>query len=122
MRRKRHNTTSEGAQFARFICASSLLVSLLCSCEREERGFRVDPPSAASVHAVQLSSLSPGGTPATEPAVDNPYERNAYALSEGKRLFSQFNCVGCHANGGGGMGPPLIDDKWIYGSQPQQIF
>ena len=33
-----------------------------------------------------------------------------------------FNCVGCHAHGGGGMGPALMDSKWIYGSQPQQIF
>src|SRR6185503_18828996 len=29
---------------------------------------------------------------------------------------------GCHAHGGGAMGPPLMDDKWIYGSQPEQVF
>src|ERR1044071_3848683 len=45
-------------------------------------------------------------------------ETNAYAIAEGKRLYTQLNCVGCHANGGGGMGPPLMDDKWIYGSAP----
>ena len=43
-------------------------------------------------------------------------------MSEGKTLFQQFNCVGCHAQGGGGMGPPLMDEKWIYGSDPQNIF
>ncbi|HSU25803.1 MAG TPA: c-type cytochrome, partial [Pyrinomonadaceae bacterium] len=26
------------------------------------------------------------------------------------------------ANGGGSIGPALMDDKWIYGSQPEQIF
>ena len=56
------------------------------------------------------------------PVVENEYENNAFAMSEGNRLYSQMNCVGCHANGGGGMGPALMDDKWIYGSQPEQIF
>jgi cytochrome c oxidase cbb3-type subunit 3 len=47
---------------------------------------------------------------------------NAYAVSEGKRLFSQFNCAGCHGQGGGAMGPPLMDDEWIYGAEPENIF
>jgi cytochrome c oxidase cbb3-type subunit 3 len=68
-----------------------------------------------------LTDLQPG---APEPNVEvkNDYEENAYAMNEGKRLFTWFNCVGCHANGGGGMGPALMDEKWIYGSQPEQIF
>ena len=43
-------------------------------------------------------------------------------LEQGQRLFAWFNCVGCHANGGGGMGPPLMDAEWIYGSDPGQIY
>lgn len=50
------------------------------------------------------------------------YAENAPSLSEGKRLYTQFNCYGCHAHGGGDMGPPLMDDRWIYGSSPEQIF
>lgn len=103
-----------------------LIAVAAASCEREERGFRVDPPSADTVKTVTLSDLHPGI--ATQPsttqpaAVVNPYENNAYAMAEGQRLYKNFNCVGCHANGGGGMGPALIDDQWIYGSQPDQIF
>jgi cytochrome c oxidase cbb3-type subunit 3 len=106
--------------------AALLLISFNSSCEREERGFRVDPPSADTVKTVTLSTLHPGI--ATQPsttrpaAVINPYENNAYAMAEGQRLFNNFNCSGCHANGGGGMGPPLIDDTWIYGSEPDQVF
>jgi cytochrome c oxidase cbb3-type subunit 3 len=37
-------------------------------------------------------------------------------------LFSWYNCVGCHANGGGGIGPPLIKQEWIYGGEPQNLF
>jgi len=78
-----------------------------------------------------MSELQPGPGPEEDPnatrlipsgQVPNAYEENAFALSEGKRLFSAFNCVGCHAHGGGDIGPPLMDAKWIYGHEPQQIF
>jgi cytochrome c oxidase cbb3-type subunit 3 len=51
-----------------------------------------------------------------------PYEENAYGVSQGKTLYNGFNCSGCHSQGGGGMGPPLMDDKWLYGSEPENIF
>ena len=31
--------------------------------------------------------------------------------------LQQMNCVGCHCHGGGGMGPPLMDDEWRYGGR-----
>lgn len=91
------------------------------SCEREERGFRVKTPDANRINTKRLTTLQAGEV-VPEPDIKNEYEENAFALSEGKRLFSQMNCVGCHAHGGGGMGPALMDDKWIYGSRPDQIF
>lgn len=96
-------------------------IALLASCEREERGFRVDPPQADRINSKQMTTLQPGEQ-LPQQIVVNEYEGNAFALNEGKRLFSQMNCTGCHANGGGGIGPALMDDKWIYGSQPDQIF
>jgi cytochrome c oxidase cbb3-type subunit 3 len=50
------------------------------------------------------------------------YGKNAYALGQGQKLFHRMNCVGCHFHGGGGIGPALIDDEWIYGSDPAQIY
>lgn len=111
-------------KFLRKIAAPILFFQILiflCSCEREERGFRVDAPSASRIDSKRLSTLQPG-VPTANPPVKNEYEENAFALSEGKRLFQYMNCVGCHANGGGAIGPPLMDDKWIYGGQPEQIF
>jgi cytochrome c oxidase cbb3-type subunit III len=99
-----------------------LIIAILTfSCEREERGFRVQPPQADRINSKQLTTLQPGES-APQQIVHNEYEGNAFALTEGKRLFSQMNCTGCHANGGGAIGPALMDDKWIYGSQPDQIF
>jgi cytochrome c oxidase cbb3-type subunit III len=103
------------------IASAAAALSLVAGCEREERGFRVDPPAATSVQVVPLTTLQPG-EPVAYTFKPNPYENNAYALSEGKKLYQAWNCKGCHAMGGGDIGPPLIDDKWIYGSEPEQIF
>jgi cytochrome c oxidase cbb3-type subunit III len=89
-------------------------------CRREERRFREIPPSATPT-SLRMSALQPGAQVETT-HVANPYENNAYAQTEGQRLFNWYNCVGCHANGGGGMGPALMDDKWIYGSAPENIY
>jgi cytochrome c oxidase cbb3-type subunit 3 len=61
---------------------------------------------------------------ASAPAPQGPgtYEETAYAIAQGKQWFGWFNCSGCHAHGGGNIGPPLMDAKWIYGHEPGQIF
>jgi cytochrome c oxidase cbb3-type subunit 3 len=114
------------------IAWAAVACALLVSCEREIRSFRPEPPTVRTGEQwIRLSNLQPGagqpvgvvvGPAVAAGQVKNEYEENAFALSEGKRLFSSFNCTGCHANGGGGMGPPLLDDKWIYGHEPQQVF
>jgi cytochrome c oxidase cbb3-type subunit 3 len=93
----------------------------LASCEREDRRFREEPPAANPASTATLTPLQPGPT-VREVKTRSPYQTNAYMVNEGKALFNSMNCVGCHANGGGGMGPALMDDQWIYGSDPQQIF
>jgi cytochrome c oxidase cbb3-type subunit III len=101
--------------------ASLALGVTLVACDREQRRLReVGPPNAPSAGPV-MSSLRPGGAAAPPPEPSH-FEGNAYSLSEGQRLFQWYNCVGCHGNGGGGMGPPLIDARWIYGSEPENIF
>jgi cytochrome c oxidase cbb3-type subunit 3 len=62
------------------------------------------------------------GPPVPARRMRNPFEGNAHAIGEGKKLYNQFNCSGCHANGGGAIGPPLMDDEWIYGSEAENIF
>jgi cytochrome c oxidase cbb3-type subunit 3 len=99
-----------------------LILLFLAACEREERGYQVPPPLADTVRTVSVSALHPGPQQTTQKHAENRYEHNAYAISNGKSLYNYYNCSGCHANGGGGMGPPLMDDKWIYGSEPEQVF
>jgi cytochrome c oxidase cbb3-type subunit III len=99
-----------------------LLCLLLLACEREERDVKSEEGDSDGT-AISLSELHPGGgaPPAASP-VAAEYTEEAYAMSEGKRLFTWFNCSGCHANGGGAIGPALMDEHWIYGSAPENIF
>lgn len=77
------------------------------------------PSSAMSEDGIQLSSLTLGAKP---PSITNPYAGNEEALREGKHLYHRFNCSGCHAAGGGAIGPALMDEVWIYGNQPGHIY
>jgi cytochrome c oxidase cbb3-type subunit 3 len=97
------------------------LLLLASGCEREERSFGA-PPSKADVEpAIRLSDIEPGHK-AAEVKTAGGYEENAYEISQGKRWYKAYNCSGCHAQGGGDSGPALMDDKWIYGGEPAQIF
>jgi len=47
---------------------------------------------------------------------------DATSLEEGKKVWTTY-CVACHmADGGGGIGPNMTDDKWILGGGMEKIF
>ncbi|MBF6568233.1 MAG: c-type cytochrome [Candidatus Binataceae bacterium] len=81
------------------------------------------PPSQSGPPFVAVTKLFPGGgsPPPQDPRV-KMYQGNPFYINEGHRLFIWYNCVGCHSNGGGGMGPALMDNQWRYGGQLDQIF
>jgi cytochrome c oxidase cbb3-type subunit III len=86
-----------------------VLVAVGSGCQRSKRTL--------------LETAPMNGRP--EPIVGsrhNPYEDNAYAMTEGQRLYEWYNCSGCHARGGGGIGPPLMADVWRYGKDPGNIY
>jgi cytochrome c oxidase cbb3-type subunit 3 len=104
------------------VFASAALFAALAStaCEREARPFKQDVAAVSGEKPLGTDLYAGAQKPPTSES--SPFQENAYGISEGKRLFDQYNCSGCHAHGGGGMGPPLMDDKWIYGSRPGNIF
>jgi cytochrome c oxidase cbb3-type subunit 3 len=105
------------------------LILALAACEREKRDF--EPPQGNATAPLQRNStIQPGqaigAAPPSAPAMPTTaytVENNAFALSQGKRLYRWYNCAACHAPGGGGdWGPPLSDATWIYGAEPRNIF
>jgi cytochrome c oxidase cbb3-type subunit III len=97
---------------------------LLFACERERRTFEDVAPSARPLTATPMSSNHPGKTSPEGAPLDPKlpgYLENAFTISEGKQLYGYFNCSGCHAHGGGAIGPALMDKQWRYGSRPADI-
>jgi cytochrome c oxidase cbb3-type subunit 3 len=103
------------------VALTFVLLATLAGCQREERRFSEPLPASTPLAAVVQSDIRAGDTPPPQQP-EFAYQSNAYAISQGKQLYEWFNCKGCHADGGGAIGPPLMDDQWIYGESPQNIF
>lgn len=73
---------------------------------------------------VPVTGIYPGGTPAgLNPNMPNPLAGDPDAVARGEKDFDAFNCSGCHmARGGGGMGPALSNNRWIYRASAANIY
>jgi cytochrome c oxidase cbb3-type subunit 3 len=94
-------------------CLIGVIVAILPACERERRELTSSPepaPSASTIATGQGDARGRG------------HEGNAFDIAQGQRYFRWYNCNGCHANGGGGMGPALMDAQWRYGGEIAQIY
>ena len=102
------------------LLAGGLLI--VAACHREERHNEPKPFGAILKSGESPPTIIPGNSPAAplDPRAAD-FDNNAPALAEGQFLYTKMNCVGCHAHGGGGMGPALMDDKWRYGGRIDQI-
>ncbi len=92
------------------ISAVLALALALVGCDRETRDYRGEP--VAEGRPILASGTDPRG---------EAYQISAFHIGQGQRYYMAFNCVGCHGMGGGGMGPPLIDDEWRYGAEMEDI-
>ena len=64
-----------------------------------------------------------GGHPPPADSLRNPLADDAAAVGRGARLFTGFNCDGCHGGGGvGTIGPSLADGRWRYGGSDGVLF
>ncbi len=100
-------------------------VAVVFGCDQGNRGDTASAPGLPAGNApprTEASALRPGHVKRTPVVVENPYAGDREAILDGARLYDWYNCSGCHAGGGGGMGPPLMDAHWIYGNQPVNIY
>lgn len=98
------------------LCRASLLgLALLAGCDREARDTRGTPlPESAPLVSALLSPVK------ADPR-STDYQNNALQVSNGQTYYHWMNCTGCHSEGGGGIGPALMDSKWRYGSSMESI-
>jgi cytochrome c oxidase cbb3-type subunit 3 len=98
-----------------------LALGLAASARAQPTGSQ--PFEQSAPRNVAVTTLFPGGgsPPPPDPHV-KIYEGKPQYINEGRRLFTWYNCVGCHFNGGGGIGPALMDNQWRYGGRLDQIY
>ena len=90
----------------------------------EEYGVPV-VPAGASGAADPNAAAAPPASAASAPAPRrlNPFTGNADMAAEGRTLYFQVGCQGCHGGGGGGgMATSVIDDAWVFGSDDEVLF
>jgi cytochrome c oxidase cbb3-type subunit 3 len=79
-------------------------------------------PDTAKLLQVPVTTLFPGAA-APRLQINTPKLDDPAAARRGMTYFNAMNCVGCHApNGGGGMGPSLSNNMFIYGAAPENLF
>lgn len=99
----------------------AMALAALIGCGRTDPDGARPPDAGLRPPSVRQVSLVPGGS-TPDRFAPNPFEGDTAAHQEGARLYGWFNCSGCHFEGGGGIGPALMDRAWIYGGAPAQIF
>lgn len=94
------------------------ILALVAGCRRSATSVAASGTSAASTPVGPVP-----GNPEMVHYLTNPMANDPVALQDGRRLFDWYNCSGCHGgHAGGGMGPSLRDEVWIYGNRDDQIF
>jgi cytochrome c oxidase cbb3-type subunit 3 len=112
----------------------ALLLGVSVACEGGEAGGTVAKntiPQREKNTTIQKETTPPaadgrviaGGNPPSTPPMENPFAGDSAAAREGEKLFTVFNCDGCHSGGAVGMiGPSLADGRWRYGGSPAAIY
>jgi mono/diheme cytochrome c family protein len=88
------------------------------------------PAGAQAQSGAQQATATPAsGNPqdiaksAEKGTLKSPYPDFAGVADEGHQKFMSAGCNGCHGGtGGGGMGPPLTNPVWVYGSDDDTLF
>ena len=104
---------------ARVTTFAAVVIAAVVACGKADAPPAL--PQVGTIPSVRTSDLRAGGaSPVLR--VRNPYADDPRALLEGKARYMTMNCNGCHGEyGGGGIGPPLSDNAWIYGSADENI-
>lgn len=96
-------------------------------------GTTPEPEDAAGEAAeADTDAAASGGDKAPTEVVEstekgqlkNPYADDPESVAEeGHKIYMGLGCNGCHGGtGGGGMGPPLTNPIWVYGSDGDTLF
>lgn len=98
------------------LAAALALLATLGGRPAEAQQAPRSPPAMSAVGPIP-------GPPHERTPRTHPFVRSPAAMATGRELFNVYNCSGCHGgHAGGGMGPSLRDEAWIYGGEDEDVF
>jgi cytochrome c oxidase cbb3-type subunit 3 len=103
-----------------------LALSLLAAaCGKSGDAARQAHSSIDTVTFVAHEGYVAAGLPAQRAmaTLRNPHDGDTRAMTQGKSLYVNYNCIDCHgADGSGAMGPSLQDGRWHFGGSAGEVF
>ena len=79
------------------------------------------PPALALPPGVACNNTPAAASNSGTPTKLNPCMGIPEAVVEGRTIWMQTGCSGCHGMGGGGMGPSVMDDQWKFGGEDEAV-
>ena len=114
MRQKKWLLVSSVLTFVMLGCAQSL------TAQSQQEPVKTEAPSQQP-----KASEVPASADQQKPKKLNPFTGNADAIKEGRQLYLQSGCPGCHGSGGGGAmagATAFIRDTWKFGGDDETYF
>ncbi len=119
---KSNNSLSNS--FIKIFIACFLLVPFSINASSAENTEAEAKSSDSS--SVDILSMTPAEVVEKIPQgeIKSPFvPTDAKVAEEGHTVFMETSCNGCHGGtGGGGMGPPLSNQRWVYGNDVDTLF
>ena len=103
------------------ICMIAIVLAGITACGCQTQAKEIAVQGASPAITIPVGPIP--GPAVQSPQPLDPYINNSVAIQEGRKNFVHYNCSGCHGgHAGGGMGPSLRDQDWIYGSSDAHVF
>lgn len=109
--------------FKAMVFRASVVLGLGCALALSACFEPSSPESVERRRAAGVSKPVIETVKAKRGTLKNPYSGKANAIADGRRLYLGFGCNGCHGGeGGGGLGPPLGNELFVYGGDDDTLF
>lgn len=119
MRQKKSLLATLILAFVMLGCVQSL------TAQTEKEPEKAAETGQAPTNQQPKASEVPAPTDPQKPQKLNPFTGNADAIKEGRQLYVQAGCPGCHGSGGGGAmagATAFIRDTWKFGGDDDTYF
>jgi mono/diheme cytochrome c family protein len=113
------------------LVATAILGLVMLGCAQSLTAQTPKESAKPTEYAQAQPGEQPKGPEAAAPADQqklkklNPFTGKEEAIKEGRQLYLQAGCPGCHGSGGGGAmagATPFTGDRWKFGGDDETFF